>query len=94
MVNRAAPSIQNPLRPEFQVTGGDQAVLHALHLAHGLLHMGGAGRAAHAAHPKPLFHIASPICTPPPREGVLVYRHSIHPGNSLVNNKVSLDERP
>ena len=76
---------------------GEQIYLHAAdtrHRRNAFLHMGGAGRAAHAAHPKPLFHIASPIYTPPPREGVLIYRHSIHPGNSLVNNKVSLDEHP
>ena len=76
---------------------GEQIYLHAADTRHrrdAFLHMGGAGRAAHAAHPKPLFHIASPICTPPPREGVLIYRHSIHPGNSIVKNEVSLDEHP
>ena len=76
---------------------GEQIYLHAAdtrHRRNAFLHMGGAGRAAHAAHPKPLFHIASPICTPPPREGVLIYRHSIHPGNSIVKNEVSLDEHP
>ena len=52
---------------------GEKIYLHAAdtrHRRNAFLHMGGAGRAAHAAHPKPLFHIASPICTPPPREGV------------------------
>ena len=76
---------------------GEQIYLHAADTRHrrdAFLHMGGAGRAAHAAHPKPLFHIASPICTPPPREGVLIYKHSIHPGNSIVKNEVSLDEHP
>ena len=76
---------------------GEQIYLHAADTRHrrdAFLYMGGAGRAAHAAHPKPLFHIASPICTPPPREGVLIYRHSIHPGNSIVKNEVSLDEHP
>ena len=39
---------------------GEQIYLHAAdtrHRRNAFLHMGGAGRAAHAAHPKPLFHI-------------------------------------
>ena len=72
---------------------GEQIYLHAADTRHrrdAFLHMGGAGRAAHAAHPKPLFHIASPICTPPLREGVLFTDKVYTQGTVLSRTKLAL----